>query len=187
MKEQKAKKKRANSSRSVFADPKQYVSFFAALLIIQSIFWMLLISGGTNEKNAEKILNEEYKHHFILENVSGQAYADLQNMEQIEIHNTKIKLPAFEFLGGNSTDGYNIGVILDRSNINRSNDDFWYKIKEYRIGISTQNAKYTPLYTESADARSQNRGIYIILTLVLLALCFTKYPSPKRLTDTANA
>ena len=119
MKEQKSKKRRANSSRSVFADPKQYISFFAALILIQTIFWLLFITIGTNAKTTDTMLGEMYKHHFVLTGVSGQAYTDVQNMERIESLSEIKNWPTLEYLGGSAASGYKIGVILNEKNLTK--------------------------------------------------------------------
>jgi len=164
------KKKTVSAFRSILSDPKQYLSFFAALLIIQTMFWIVLMSFGINNKHADTELKKEYRYHFTIDGISETSYANLENLESIAEIDSRLLWPEIEYLGflsdGFGTRSYRVGIILDESDPVESNKDFWHTIREHRLNISESNAEYTPLYTENPITRSQNRGNYIKISVI---------------------
>ena len=60
MKKEIKKSKIGLFTKKILSESKQYFSFLIALLVIQSIFSILLITTETNNKTSDSVLREEF-------------------------------------------------------------------------------------------------------------------------------
>ncbi|MBQ4066311.1 MAG: ABC transporter permease [Clostridia bacterium] len=60
--------------KSVFFNFKQYCCFFAAIFIIQLLFGMMAISSTNNNTVAYQQIEEEYKYHYVIRNLTQGQY-----------------------------------------------------------------------------------------------------------------
>lgn len=172
-------KRRGHSARSVLSDPKQYISFFVALLIIQTIFWTLLITTGVNNENSDALLRREYKYHMVIDDISEVGYINIQNIERIYKYDKRLLWPAtLDFLGyttdGMGTRSYKIGVVFNPENPEQSKKDFWRTLETTKVGVGEELAEYTPRFTDNPKSAMQNEGLFKSLAIaffILALLC----------------
>ena len=65
--------------KSVRYNLKQYICFFAAVFVIQMMFWTLAIAGDSDKSNVEKVIAGNYEYHIIVQNMNADQYAILNN------------------------------------------------------------------------------------------------------------
>jgi len=185
-----SKQKHRFSLKRILPDPKQYISFFAAFLIIQTIFFTLLITTGTNNKTSDSVLREKFTYHFTVDGLSEHAYANLPNVEELIKNDRRLAWPKIEYLGftsdGFGTRSYKIGVILDNSDPAKSLEDFWRTVQEHGLNIQQSNAEYTPYYTDNPATRTQNKSLYTKMAILFSVISFAlfilvnKFKEPKK-------
>ncbi len=147
------------SSKSVLKDFKQYLSFFAALLIVQALFWTLLVTTGINNKNSHEKLGQTYEYHAIMTELSSSLKTRLENANNIERLKAPERWPTVVFIGGSNEAGYRVGIKLTEGNEVASLKYFESVIKEN--GISSEHIELTPLYTDDPLLDTSLRDDYI--------------------------
>ncbi len=167
------------SSKSVLMDVKQYASFFAALLIVQTLFWTLLVTTGINNNYTHERLGEEYEHHIMITGLSSSAYTKLYNTNSVEAMTAPDKWPTITFMGGSGDNGYRVGVRLKEGNEVASLSYFKYVAVGDKNGISSNDLEMTPLYTADPLIDTRGRDGYIayceLFAALALAFGFVSY------------
>ncbi len=156
------------SSKSVLKDFKQYLSFFAALLIVQALFWTLLITTGINNNNTHEKLGQTYEYHAILSGLSSSAKTKLENANSIERLKSPEVWPTLAFMGGSNEAGYSVGVTLKEGNEVASLKHFKSVAKDN--AISSDDLEMTPLYTDDPLLDTRPRDSYIAYCELFAAL-----------------
>lgn len=72
------------AAKSVFLKFKEYIPFFAALLVIQTVFLTLFITTATNNFNNSKILSEKFDYDVVVSGLDENQNAALSNSLRIE-------------------------------------------------------------------------------------------------------
>ena len=65
--------------KSVFFNFRQYVSFFAALFIIQTFYGLIAVSNANNNKIEYQHVQDEYDYHMVLRDLNEDQYLYLVN------------------------------------------------------------------------------------------------------------
>lgn len=167
MKAERGKGRRGTSlsAKSVFSDPKQYLSFFFAIFIIQVLFLTLLIGAELNRSNAHRILSEKYDEHIILTGVSEGSFVSLSN------YTSGYELwPELTF--SRTSSGNVIGIKLDMDDPHESEELFWAvtSSKKHNINLKYSSKEYTPLYTDDPMMNRSGSTQQIILLAVFAVL-----------------
>ncbi len=189
----KHKKRFGHSAKSVLSDPRQYLSFFFAFLIVQTLFWTLLITMGVNNRHAHETLTEEYEYHVLITGLSHSKYTEIRNQDNnYRLQDPELKRwPAIDFGLPSSSDGfgnrvYSIGLLLNENNPQRSLNYFKSQMERNNVGISQSNYELTPRYTDDPYRNASNNTLLIVLFIVcgavsvlfgVLSVKFKKPPS----------
>ncbi len=147
------------SSKSVLKDFKQYLSFFAALLIVQTLFWTLLITTGINNNNSHEKLGQTYEYHAMMTELSASVKTRLENTNSIERLKSPERWPTVVFIGGSNEAGYRVGIKLTEGNEVASLKYFKSALEDN--GISPDNVELTPMYTDDPLLDTSLRDSYI--------------------------
>ncbi len=134
--------------KSVKFNWKQYISFVAALFLIQSFFGMLTVSSDLNTWITEDIIYDEYDYDIVL--------LDLNYYQSIFLQNDEIQIFASDHI-------YNIVRIVDR--YHPGDDTTTYDVYLDFIGVDMEHdfkqfkQKYMPYlqqYMDSGDTLKYN-------------------------------
>ncbi len=173
----KQKKRFGHSSRSVISDPKQYLSFFLAFMIVQTLFWTLLITMGVNNRHAHKTLTEEYRYHVIITGLSHSKYTELRNQDNnYRLQDPELKSwPAIDFGLPSTSDGfgnrvYSVGLVLNENDPERSFNYFKSQMERNNVRISQSDYELTPRYTDDPYRNEKNNVVLLILFIVCGAI-----------------
>ena len=63
----------------MFFNFKQYVSFFAALFIIQTFYGLIAVSNANNNVIEYQHVQDEYDYHMVLRDLNEDQYLYLEN------------------------------------------------------------------------------------------------------------
>lgn len=185
-----------HSAKSVLLDFKQYLSFFLALLIVQTLFFTLLICAETNKAHTAEKLENEYKYHFIIKGLGSSQYTELQNKNNY-YKNQSALWPKIDFLGPSiegafSSSSYSAGFILNTEDPKASEKHFWNIINDRRQNVNIgkpgedYTIEYTPRYTDDPSFYKNNSSAFtaafIVFSVlsVLFGILFIKSKNPKR-------
>ncbi len=159
-----------HSSKSVLKDFKQYLSFFIALLVVQTLFWTLLITTGINNNNVHEKLGQTYEYHVILTGLSSAAKTKLENTNAIERMKAPERWPNLTFIGGSNESGYQVGVKLTEGNEAVSLRYFNDVAVGESNGIPSDNLEITPLYKDDPLLDTSKKESYIAFCELFAAL-----------------
>lgn len=167
-----------NSIKTVFFNFKEYACFFAALFLIQSVFWILCFMSGTNMHNEEKRITSLYDYHLLVEGLSRNDAERIE--ERLAVNyiqkNSEIagykKIPPDEY-----NDYYSLRVKLRNGG---SLDSFVaYYIENIGIERDSVRISPTPLYSYTSGSAAGGLGsgmlAALLLTLLAVLLLMTLY------------
>ena len=149
--------------KSVFLNYKEYLSFFAAVFILQTFFWMLTFSNQTNNVRALEVIEESYTHHITVENMNSEQAVSLYN-DTIHIRIMNEGVSSIKF-----SDGGRIAKVTfyEEDKVADAN----HFVKKYLNKLSTMGNEHTvtltPLLTYDTQYRVENNTTYWLLMIVL--------------------
>ena len=151
--------------KAVFQNRREYLSFFAAIFVLQIFFWLLTFSNVTNNRSSFEIIEATYSEHIIVENMNTEQSLTLHNdTVRYRILNEGIQSVTF------SDSGRTAKIVFYENNKERSADSF---VKKYLNKLSEMGEEYTvtltPLLTYERDCRVNN-AVYWLLMLLLSAV-----------------
>lgn len=154
--------------KSVFLNWREYLSFFGAVLILQTFFWMLTFSNTTNLVRGREQVEAEYTYHLAVENMNTAQEISLYNdTRQYRILNEGIELITY------SEDGSAAWIVFEEDDKDTYADRFIAKyidkLSEY--GTSHSVTK-TPLLTYDSEY-VVNTNVTYWLIMILLAVIAT--------------
>lgn len=134
--------------KSVKFNRKQYISFVAALFLIQSFFGMLTVSADLNTAITEDIIYEEYDYDIVM--------LDLNYYQTIFLQNDELRVFASDYI-------YDIVRIVDR--YHAADDTTTYDVYLDFVGVDSEHDfkqfknKYIPYlqsYAKSGESLKYN-------------------------------
>ena len=161
------KKERRGSSlsfRSVLLAPRQYLIFFIASIIIQTLFLTLLTGAEVNRENSHRVLSEKYDCHIILTGVSEQSFVRLAN------YTSSYELwPEVTFV--RTGKGNTLRLKLAEKEPYSSEKLFFSVTSSQKFGIDLKysDKEYTPLYTDDPEMNRSGMTLQAVLCGVFLA------------------
>lgn len=152
--------------KSVFLNYKEYLSFFAAVFILQTFFWMLTFSNQTNNIRALEVIEENYTQHIIVENMNGEQALTLYN-DTVHIRIMNEGVESIKFSDGGST----AKITFYEENKAKNAD---YFVRKYLNKLSTMGDEHsitlTPLLTYDTEYRASNNTTYWLIMIVLAVI-----------------
>ena len=160
--------------KTVFLNAREYLSFFAAVFILQSFFWMLSFSNHINNESAREVIDATYTEHLIVENMNAEQAISLHNdTVHYRILNEGIRSVTF------SDGGRTAKVVFYEDNKERDADRF---VQKYVNKLSDMGDGHTvtltPLLTYNAYCRQNNvtyGALMILLSAVAVLLLMSLY------------
>lgn len=148
--------------KTVFLNYREYLSFFAAIFILQSFFWLLTFSNHVNNESALEVIEAAYSEHILVENMSPEQALSLHNdTVYYRILNEGIKSVTF------SDGGRTARVVFYEDNKERDADRFVRKYVNKLSDLGTgHTVTLTPLLTYDEYCRNNNT-VYWLLMLLL--------------------
>ena len=161
--------------KSVFFNFKQYISFFAALFIIQTFYGLMAISNANNNRIEYQHVQNEYDYHMVLRDLNEDQYLYLENNSAAVFKNDTIfKILRYEenrnyMTGQNRYDMY-LFFVRDKD---ISCDRFYSKYLEPLKSLGREGEAFviteTPLLRFEHNEQN-NLASFIFTTLLLLAV-----------------
>lgn len=159
-----------NSFKTVFFNFREYVYFFAALFLIQVMFWTLCFTVSTNIRNEYEAVNRLYSYHMAVEEINQSEKAQIDNALFIKSVQNSRGYESYKILPPDAfNDYYTIRVRLNRS----SEAELFLKYYIDSTGVGRDNVKvsYSPLYTfaDSYVRSNITNGILAALLLTIMS------------------
>ena len=161
--------------KSVFFNFRQYVSFFAALFIIQTFYGLIAVSNANNNKIEYQHVQDEYDYHMVLRDLNEDQYLYLVNNSAAVFKNDTIfKILRYEenrnYMSGQ--DRYDMYLFFVRDK-DISCDRFYNKYLEPLKSLGREGEAFviteTPLLRFEHNEQN-NLASFIFTTLLLLAV-----------------
>ena len=159
----------------MFFNFKQYVSFFAALFIIQTFYGLIAVSNANNNVIEYQHVQDEYDYHMVLRDLNEDQYLYLENNSAAVFKNDTIfKILRYEqnrnyMTGQNRYDMY-LYFVRDKD---ISCERFYNKYLEPLKSLGREGESFviteTPLLRFEHNEQS-NLSSFIFTTLLLLAV-----------------
>lgn len=159
-----------NSVKTVFLNFKEYASFFAALFIIQSLFWLLCFTTSTNIDRERDTIESRYDYHLLIENLSAQDVTAIENELVLREYQDIRSFDEYEFIPPDDVRNYySLRVVLREGS--EASTFLSYYIDRLGISRSGIEITYTPLYTYMDDyiADNMRNGIILIVLMTVLS------------------
>ena len=159
----------------MFFNFKQYISFFAALFIIQTFYGLIAVSNANNNKIEYQHVQDEYDYHMVLRDLNEDQYLYLVNNSAAVFKNDTI----FKILRNEENRNYMTGQ--DRYDMylffvrdkDISCDRFYNKYLEPLKSLGREGESFviteTPLLRFEHNEQN-NLSTFIFTTLLLLAV-----------------
>ncbi|MBR6708231.1 MAG: hypothetical protein IKL84_00975, partial [Clostridia bacterium] len=87
---QKIKRNLSRSYKSIRHDWKQYLSFFVAIFLMQSFFWLLMLTQNAQVTGLESNAKENYDYHLSVSGLTQNQAVQLQNSAMTVFTDDKI-------------------------------------------------------------------------------------------------
>ncbi|MBQ5886490.1 MAG: ABC transporter permease, partial [Clostridia bacterium] len=161
--------------KSVFFNFKQYVSFFAALFIIQTFYGLIAVSNANNDIIEYQHVQNEYDYHMVLRDLNEDQYLYLVNNSAAVFKNDTIfKILRYDenrnYMTGQ--DRYDMYLFFVRDK-DISCDRFYNKYLEPLKSLGREGESFviteTPLLRFEYNEQN-NLATFIFTTLLLLAV-----------------
>ena len=159
----------------MFFNFKQYISFFAALFIIQTFYGLIAVSNANNNKIEYQHVQDEYDYHMVLRDLNEDQYLYLVNNSAAVFKNDTIfKILRYEenrnYMTGQ--DRYDMYLFFVRDK-DISCDRFYNKYLEPLKSLGREGESFviteTPLLRFEHNEQN-NLSTFIFTTLLLLAV-----------------
>lgn len=148
--------------KSVFLNYREYLSFFAAIFILQTFFWLLTYANRINNESAFEVIEAAYSEHIIIENMSAEQALSLHNdTVHYRILNEGIRSVTF------SDGGRTAKVVFYEDNKERDADRF---VRKYVNKLAEMEGGYTVTLTPLLTYDSYCTGNNIVYWLLMLLL-----------------
>ncbi len=156
-------KKLKHALKSVFFNYREYLSFFGAVLILQTFFWMLTFSNSTNLVRSREMVEAEYSHHLTVENMNAAQFRSLHN----ETLNYRVAQEGVESITF-SEDQTAATIIFEEDNKAVYADRFIEKYVDKLSELGSSHAVVrTPLLTYDTEFVRQTTVTYWFIMAVL--------------------
>ena len=154
--------------KTVFLNYREYLSFFAAVFIFQTFFWLLTFSNYINNESALEVIESVYTEHIIVENMNAEQALSLHNdTVHYRILNEGIKSVTF------SSGGRTAKVVFYEENKERDANRFVQKYINKLDDMGTEHTvTLTPLLTYESYCRSNNTAYWLLMILLAVVAVF---------------
>ena len=168
------------AGKTVFSKFREYLPFFVALFVIQTVFFTTFVTTATNYKNRNDSVSEKYDHDVL---ISGLSYNQYIVMSEKFYYMSFMKNRPFESYEITSTktateEEWNFYVLM------RDDSDNEVFLKEYVYDLIGEDPEgiditYTPLneYRNTSElyAKTPSILLLVVLTLISAGAMFTLY------------
>jgi len=139
-----------NSVKTVFFNFTEYLSFFVALFIIQSLFWILCFTTHTNLENDRKAIASLYDADIIIDGIDAAERLAIENALYINSNLGESNFDEYSFL---PPDEYNEFFRLKVTLKDKTTTEDFLEYYIDSTGVGRENVTYstTPLYTYRQD------------------------------------
>lgn len=159
-----------NSIRTVFFNFSEYLSFFIALFLIQSMFWLICFTTSTNVIHRYNVITEQYNYDMFIEGIDINEKSVIENALYIKSFQTIRSFENYEFVDPDEFhDYYSLKVSLKAG---KSSGTFIaYYIENTGVGTANVDITYTPRYMfmENYIAETLESGILAAVFLGLMS------------------
>lgn len=170
----KLKRNLAHSYKSIRFNWKQYASFFVAIFLIQSFFWLLLLTKDAQAAELEANARENYDYHIAVSGLSQSEAIQLQNNAFTVFLNDKL----FDIVRVEETpnaygqSSYTVYLALDgdslSSKLNTVERRYINPIIEASSSPALIQIDYSPLMTCQDDVAALRLPYYTITAVFML-------------------
>ncbi len=134
-----------NSVRTVFFNFKEYLSFFVALFIIQSMFWLICFTTSTNVNHRYNVITSEYDYDMIIEGIDGAELAGIENALNIKSYQRVRGYESYELIPPDQYHDYY--TLKAEFKLGQSSLLFLkFYIEDSGVGEENVKISYTPRY-----------------------------------------
>ncbi len=163
-----------NSVRTVFFNFKEYLSFFVALFIIQSMFWLVCFTTSTNVNHRYNVITSEYDYDMIIEGIDGAELAGIENALNIKSYQRVRGYQNYELVPPDQYHDYY--TLKAEFKVGQSSQVFLkFYIEDSGVGIENVRISYTPRYmfmeryvNEALESGILSAIFLTVLSVVLL-------------------
>ncbi len=160
-----------NSVKTVFFNFKEYISFFVALFIIQSMFWMICFTASTNITHRYNVIKSQYDYDMLIEGIDLSERAAIENALYIKSFQYIRSYESYEFSTPDAYhDYYSLKVSLKPGH---SAETFIsYYIDGTGVGRENVSISYTPRYEFMEDYlnATMKNGVLAAVFLTVLSV-----------------
>lgn len=165
--------------KAVFKNFGEYVSFFVALFIIQSLLWMLFFTTATNIVREREAIERNYDYHFLIEHLTASDMAMIENLLAVKDVQNIRSYESYEIVPPDeSTDFYSLRVRLKKGS--SQNTFVQYYLSNNNVDTSRLRITQTPLDTFEREYLGSNISeaigigvIVVVMSIVVLAALFS--------------
>jgi hypothetical protein len=158
-----------NSIKTVFFNFTEYLSFFVALFVIQSLFWILCFTTYTNIVNETNTIKSLYDYHIVIDGIDASERAVIENRLYL---NSFLDGRNFEEYRFEPPDEFNkyyrLKVTLKDGATPKDFADYY--IDNAGVGSGNVLIQTTPLYTYRQDFLHTDIRWAILLGVLLTVL-----------------
>lgn len=158
-----------NSVRTVFFNFREYLSFFVALFLIQSMFWLICFTTSTNVMHQYKVITESYDYDMLIEDIDASEKAAIENALYIKSFQYIRSFDNYEFVDPDLYhDYYTLKVSMKPGH---SADTFInYYIENTGVGTGNVRISFTPRYNFIGTYLNETLSNGILAAVFLTAL-----------------
>ena len=158
-----------NAVKTVFKNFGEYVSFFVALFIIQSLLWLLFLTTTTNIAHERQEIEDKYDYHFMIEHLTQPDIVMLENTFAIKDIQLGRSYESYEIIKPSGVnDFYTLCVRLKPSGDQSTFEQYY--LAGNGIDMSRLQITQTPLYTYEKEYIGTNINDAVLAGILLTAL-----------------
>ena len=158
-----------NSIKTVFFNFTEYLSFFVALFIIQSLFWILCFTTYSNIVNEIKTIESLYDCHIVIDGIDASERSAIENELYLKSFLVDRNFEEYRFEPPDEfNEYYRLKVTLRPGTTPRDFTDYY--IDYTGVGSGNVVVSTTPLYTYMQEYYTSGIMRAAILAVLLTAL-----------------
>ncbi len=160
--------------KTVFSKFREYMPFFVALFIIQTIFFTVFITTATNYQNRYDKIHEEYDYDILIDGLTYNQYLSVDDRLYIMSYMKKRPFESYRIAKVSDSNGDTYRIYVEMRD-GESNEDFLnYYVNADPELASANNIEvtYTPLneYRNSSEGKQKVPSIPLLAVMTLISV-----------------